>query len=406
MLRELCTLRASLAKLKDLMDRENDVAYNKAPWLHDSEWVAVQVLLECLQPFKSIAKAISTSPQDSILEDAPRSDPGIMTYTGDNTCETDDSEAIDGSDVDDSDVEQDGAAEEGDRDGDWYNSHNGSDEAGSSDADDVLTLHQGLAANTLAIRWLALKLLEDLKEDLPVPEDIVLGVSYKQAFDRLLNTLAEKIEERIEVTDRVVAMAFLHPAHVNLPYISNDLREERDGARKVYHPWEHILREECREISSNQGHASMTNTRYSQSLKRQPIDRVEKIMMRQKEAEYNAFKDKVEAPDGIVEEIARYRKEAGYDSIHHPRDIEPFSWWAKHKQNFPTLARVAQKHLSIAASSVVSERLFRHTEDQIAKRRTRLSSKAIDAMVVVQFASKCLTDFGVDAVGDREKWKN
>ncbi|KAG0244027.1 hypothetical protein BGW41_000455 [Actinomortierella wolfii] len=390
MLRCFITLRTALTKLKDTMYRENDPVYNKAPWLQDNEWDVLEVLVECLQLFKRIAMTISTSPHDSTLEAISYSEHQIPMHfdnrggMADEVDDDDDTECVDGSDIEDSDIEYDEALEE---DGDEGNGNSSNGRSGNN-TEDVQALHCGLAADTVEIIWLILRLVEDLKNDLPVPEGVTLDITYKQAFDRLLNTLAEKIEERIKINSKVVTMTFLHPAHVNLLPVPKHLREKRDKTKNVRRSWEHVLWEECRKVSSNQECASVTNTQHSQFYRQQPMDRIEKIKERKKDVEYDAFKDKVEPPSGIAEEILRYRRTAGYDSIQHPGDIEPLSWWAAHKQDFPILARVARRLLSIVASSVASERLFSQAEVLIAKRRSRLSDKTINAMVVAQFASK------------------
>ena len=44
---------------------------------------------------------------------------------------------------------------------------------------------------------------------------------------------------------------------------------------------------------------------------------------------------------------------------------DPLKWWAVNKNNFPILAQIARKYLSIPATSVSSKRLFSDTSNHI-----------------------------------------
>ncbi len=52
--------------------------------------------------------------------------------------------------------------------------------------------------------------------------------------------------------------------------------------------------------------------------------------------------------------------------------VNPFEWWAVWKTQFPNVAKLARKYLSISGSSVPSERLFSDAGNQITAKHTRL----------------------------------
>ncbi|CAN0391812.1 unnamed protein product, partial [Discosporangium mesarthrocarpum] len=58
-------------------------------------------------------------------------------------------------------------------------------------------------------------------------------------------------------------------------------------------------------------------------------------------------------------------------------------WWAKHQHGFPYLARLAVVHLAILATSATSERVYSAPGNTVTKKRNRLRSEMVDALVVL-----------------------
>ncbi|CAN0351961.1 unnamed protein product [Discosporangium mesarthrocarpum] len=83
----------------------------------------------------------------------------------------------------------------------------------------------------------------------------------------------------------------------------------------------------------------------------------------------------------VEAEIARFRATPGLALDASGDDV--LAWWAKHQHGFPYLARLAVVHLAIPATSATSERVFSGVGDTVAKKRNRMGSEMVDALVVL-----------------------
>ncbi|GBC14992.2 zinc finger BED domain-containing protein 1-like [Rhizophagus irregularis DAOM 181602=DAOM 197198] len=73
--------------------------------------------------------------------------------------------------------------------------------------------------------------------------------------------------------------------------------------------------------------------------------------------------------------------------------VNPFEWWAIRKTQFPNVAKLARKYLSIPGSSVPSERLFSDVSNQITAKCTRLDSKLAGKMMFLKRNSNAIHIF-------------
>ena len=73
--------------------------------------------------------------------------------------------------------------------------------------------------------------------------------------------------------------------------------------------------------------------------------------------------------------------------------VNPFEWWAVWKTQFPNVAKLARKYLSIPGSSVPSKRLFSDAGNQITAKRTRLDSKLAGKMMFLKRNSNVIHTF-------------
>jgi hypothetical protein len=82
-------------------------------------------------------------------------------------------------------------------------------------------------------------------------------------------------------------------------------------------------------------------------------------------------------------EIINYKSED-----HMPLDSNPLLWWKVHQNTYPLLANLAQKYLSIPATSVASERVFSTAGDLVTAQRSCLACDQVDRLI---FLKKNLT---------------
>ena len=104
---------------------------------------------------------------------------------------------------------------------------------------------------------------------------------------------------------------------------------------------------------------------------------------------WRAFKEKVnqnkkKIGDVTIEELKiKLRNELDRYQSYDMLDVSecPFSWWAKHKQVFPNISKLALNVLFIPATSVPTERLFSTAGQIITERRNRLLPENAEKLI-------------------------
>jgi hypothetical protein len=67
-----------------------------------------------------------------------------------------------------------------------------------------------------------------------------------------------------------------------------------------------------------------------------------------------------------------------------PVTQDPFGWWSVNAKMFPTLSKLAQRYMTMQATSVESERLFSIAGHVISRRRTRLSVMTVRQLLCLR----------------------
>ena len=65
-------------------------------------------------------------------------------------------------------------------------------------------------------------------------------------------------------------------------------------------------------------------------------------------------------------------------------DQDPLKWWDVNKGQFPILAQLARKYLSIQATSGASERVFSDAELIMSAKRTRIKEDLFEALIFLK----------------------
>lgn len=79
--------------------------------------------------------------------------------------------------------------------------------------------------------------------------------------------------------------------------------------------------------------------------------------------------------DAIIE-MRRYSEERTI-----PRDQDPLLWWKINEPAFPSLSKLAKKHLGVIASTVPAERIFSKAGQLISHRRSALKGKNVNMLL-------------------------
>jgi len=65
-------------------------------------------------------------------------------------------------------------------------------------------------------------------------------------------------------------------------------------------------------------------------------------------------------------------------------DLDPFTWWHEHKEQFPILSKLARVYLPILATSTPSERLFSSAGNLLTAKRTRLNPELFNRIIFLK----------------------
>ena len=122
---------------------------------------------------------------------------------------------------------------------------------------------------------------------------------------------------------------------------------------------------------------SFSHDQEMEEVKRTPQDKPEEVNFwdefdKEREDEKSVHNDK----SAIEVELSRYT-----ESQRCERMTDPLTWWKKNEINYPNIAKMAKKYLSIPATSVPSERLFSKAGEIVSARRASIKSKNVDMIL-------------------------
>ena len=84
----------------------------------------------------------------------------------------------------------------------------------------------------------------------------------------------------------------------------------------------------------------------------------------------------VSLTDLVVGELTRYKAEPVAELKE-----KPLEWWRTHHRSYPRLAKMAQKYISIVATSVPSERLFSIAGIIVSAKRAALDPENVETLL-------------------------
>jgi hypothetical protein len=73
-----------------------------------------------------------------------------------------------------------------------------------------------------------------------------------------------------------------------------------------------------------------------------------------------------------------------YINIAYDPNCDLFNWWQQNENEFPRLAKLAKKYLSIPSTSVSSERIFLTAGNLITKKRSALNPYLVNKLVFLK----------------------
>lgn len=88
--------------------------------------------------------------------------------------------------------------------------------------------------------------------------------------------------------------------------------------------------------------------------------------------EQNAVLENIQS---VKEQVTRYQRQ------HVGINENPLKWWKENRLLFPELAALARKRLSIAGTSVPSERLFSAAGNLLSAKRSSLAPENVDMLL-------------------------
>ena len=67
-----------------------------------------------------------------------------------------------------------------------------------------------------------------------------------------------------------------------------------------------------------------------------------------------------------------------------PRDGDPLLWWKTNEPTFPSLSKLAKKHLTLIATSVPAERIFSKAGQLVSERRSSIKGKNVNMLLFLK----------------------
>ena len=195
--------------------------------------------------------------------------------------------------------------------------------------------------------------------------DANLTNSFKQ---RVLDYLLNKYDDN-DVDELLNVCTYLDPRFKGV-YIENevDLALVKDR----------LAREGTEMIEDQEGVSEPTSSSQSSSAVSDPSIKKRKLSGWLKETvELQSSSSTPQTPDQkIKKEIEDYLKLPMLDA-----EMDPLQWWKVHMVVLPTMAKLAQKYLSVCASSSRSERIFSCSGNIVSKKRTLLKPGKVNMLV-------------------------
>lgn len=98
----------------------------------------------------------------------------------------------------------------------------------------------------------------------------------------------------------------------------------------------------------------------------------------------NFIQANLSATESISDEVNRY----SYLRMNIDMNFDVLQWWQNHTSEYPRLHKIAQKILSIPASSAASERVFSAAGNIITKKRNRIDPQTVNNLLFLNSVYK------------------